>query len=135
MTYFLASGRGNHPQCLKLARLLGLELCTYPWFENYGKRGETDKARRNLEGIRRAAVVLALLPLGVGSGWELGYADALGKPILFLAPEEAMLAHSVYTGGEGETSARGHALVCAPWTAVGVARGICSWAEQRGIVR
>lgn len=60
---------------------------TYDWTQHGSAQAEEEARQREvaeaeLDGVRRADVVIVLLPGGRGTHTELGFALALGKPVL-----------------------------------------------------
>jgi nucleoside 2-deoxyribosyltransferase len=104
MKFYVIAGRNNR----EVARELALHLeehgheCTFAWFErdNWEDGFSNPKMAAELDkmGIQMADAVVALLPGGPGSNWELGFAHAQKKPILLV---DMMTAGRLFDPDEG----------------------------------
>ena len=79
------------------ASLLLEALKAQGWERTFAWTGETDPDRyaetalKEIEGVRDADVVIALLPGGRGTHVEIGAALGLGKPVILHAPDRDSL--------------------------------------------
>lgn len=88
MEYYLATSLGNRAEAIRMIDELD-KLgwgCTYPWARWHGSlQGQPEvwqqKATQEIEGVREAELVIALMPGGRGTHVEIGAALALDKPV------------------------------------------------------
>lgn len=66
---------------------------TFVWTERDGADSEENAkiAAAELDGVRKADVLIVLLPDGYGTHVEIGAALALGKPVIIHAPDRKTL--------------------------------------------
>lgn len=93
--FYVASKKDRRPE----ADALSERLKAYGWERTFawGDVGAADHdsyaktAAAELEGVRAADAVIALLPGGFGTHVEIGAALALGKPVIIHAPNQKVL--------------------------------------------
>ena len=93
--FYVSSRKDRGAQADALADVLkarGWER-TFKWTDqsNGGPDAHAALAVEELEGVRKADVVIVLLPGGYGTHVEIGAALALGKPVIIHAPDQNIL--------------------------------------------
>jgi nucleoside 2-deoxyribosyltransferase len=93
--FYLATRKDRAAQAEALLKALnanGWER-THTWTANDGEgpKGYADTALAELAGVRKADVLIVLLPGGYGTHVEIGAALALGKPVILHAPDRRTL--------------------------------------------
>ena len=93
--YYLAARKDRSAEANALAEALNAQgwTRTYEWTpaDGEGTEGHAHVARAELEGVRQADVLVAMLPGGFGTHVEIGAALALGKPVILHSPDQKTL--------------------------------------------
>ncbi len=93
--FYLATRKDRAAQAASIEEALkarGWER-TFVWTgqDEKGAEGHAKTAMAELNGVRDADVLIALLPGGYGTHVEIGAALALGKPVILYAPDRKTL--------------------------------------------
>lgn len=93
--FYLATQKDSSSRAETLLKALSAHgwQRTYTWTnEDTGKDRSSEIALAELQGVKDADVLIALLPAGFGTHVEIGAALAWGKPVILHAPDEKTLA-------------------------------------------
>jgi nucleoside 2-deoxyribosyltransferase len=94
--FYLSTGKDRGPEIEWIVRRLQAEGWerTFDWGAALGQSPDNyaEVAAAELDGVRDADVLVALLPGGYGTHVEMGYALALKKPVILHAPDQETLA-------------------------------------------